>query len=197
MAIPIIATKTTSGNTPKTKALIEKAGQTYLAGVPLMIEVASGSLIEWSGANIGVDLICGISAQDGSNLSATGAGAPGVFAPITGVGSALTYGSVQNMAAAKIFGRGGPVVDGRGFFFAATEDIVFEGQVGPAQTTVVTDVGVKYGMTKDADNHWYIDRTKTGANAVVTIVGLEPNDGPKLAGRVLFTFIRADVSIVA
>lgn len=192
----IIATKTTSGNTPKTRRIIEKSGQTFLTGTPVQVDSGDGGIKEWAGT-VGTDLIAGFSAEDANNLATTGAGAPGALAPITGSGSGITFGSVPYQSSAKNIPRGQPFSDGRIGFFAATDDIVFQAQVGPAQTTVATDVGVSYGITKDADNHWYVDRTKTGANAVVKVVGLDPLDGPKLAGRVLFVVEAADAQIVA
>lgn len=192
----IIPSKTTSGNTPKTRRLIEDAGEVFLAGTPVQVDETSGGIKEWAGT-VGTDLIAGFSAEDASNYASTGLGAPDPFTPVKGVGSQLSFGSVPYQSAAKNIPRGGPYADGRVAFFAATPDTVFEAQVGPAQTTVATDVGKAYGLTKDTDNHWYVDRTKTGANAVVTIVGLHPNDGPKLAGRVLFVVEAADAQIIA
>lgn len=190
MGYPIICSKTTSGNTPKTRSLIEKAGQTFYTGVPVMVDQATGGIQEWDGATIALG-IAGISGQAGSNLASTGAGAPGPFQPYTGLGSGLSWGNVPNQASAKNIARGGPFVDGRCPYFVAEEDTTFEAAVGGAQTTVVTDVTKTYGMTKDTDNLWYVDRTKTGGSAVCKIIALHPNDGPKLGGRVLIKFLAA------
>lgn len=190
MGYPIIATKTVSGNTPKTRSLIEKAAQTFYQGVPVMVELATGSIIEWDGATVAAGIV-GISGQAGSNLASTGAGAPQPFAPYSGLGSGLSWGNVPNQASAKNIARGGPFVDGRCPFFEANEDTTFECAVGSAQTTVATDVTKNYGMTKDADNLWYVDRTKTGGTAVCKIVALHPNDGPKLGGRVWIKFLQS------
>lgn len=195
MAQAIIATQTVSGNSPKTRTRIEKSGQTFLAGVPVMID-ADGGIKEWTG-NV-ADMIAGISSADGANLATTGKDAPGAMQPYLGLGATLTLPqAVPNQPNAKMIPIGAPFNDGRTPFFAANPDTVFEGQVGPAQTTVITDEGVSYGLTKDADGHWYIDRTKTAANSVLTIQRLHPLDGPKAAGRVLFTFKPASVSIIA
>ena len=69
----------------------------------------------------------------------------------------------------------------------AVDDTVFYGQVGPAQTPVASDVGKQYGMTIDTDGHWFIDRTKVGAAAVVVIVKLDDNDTTR---GVHFQFLR-------
>jgi hypothetical protein len=195
-SMEIYPAKTVSGNSPKTRSVIEDAGETFLKGTPVQIDGTSGGIKEWAGT-VGTDLIAGIAAQDGSNLATTGAGAPGAFEPITGNGGAPTFGEVPYQSDAVKLARGGPIVDGRCAFYAAAEDTVFVGQVGPAQTSALADVGKSYGLTKDSDGHWYVDRTKTGANAVVKIVGLHPNDGAKLAGRVLFVVEAADAQIIA
>jgi len=196
MGLPIIAAKTNSGNTPKTRRLIEKASQTFKANTPVQVDTTDGGVKEW-GATVGTDLIAGFSTEDAQNIASTGLSAPAPFAPYGGTGSALTYGSVPNQVNAKQFTRGGPVQDGRVSFIAAADDIVFEAMVGPAQTTVAQDVGKNYGLTKDTDGLWYVDRTKTAGNAVVTIVGLHPNDGPKTGGRVLFVVMASNASVIA
>ncbi len=66
-------------------------------------------------------------------------------------------------------------LDGRIGVEVANTDTIFQGQVGPAQTALATDVGVTYNLTKDADNHWYVDKTNT-TNLVATIVKLDPGD---------------------
>lgn len=192
----ITVAQTVSGNSPKTREIIEEAAQTFLCGTPVMIDATDGGVKEWAGTPA-TDLIAGFSGADAFNLASTGLGAPAAFAPATGIGSGITFGSVPYQPSAKNIPRGQPFCLGRTIFFSCGAGTVFEGQVGPAQTTVAADVGKNYGMTKDSDNHWYIDRTKTGANACVTIQALEPNDGPRLAGRVLFTVMAASVQLVA
>lgn len=49
---------------------------------------------------------------------------------------------------------------------------------------VLADIGVSYGVTKDAAGIWYIDKTKTGANLVVVITGIDT-----LENRVFFRFL--------
>lgn len=192
----ITVAQTVSGNSPKTREIIEEAAQTFLCGTPVMVDATDGGVKEWT-AVPATDLIAGFSGADAFNLASTGLGAPAAFAPSTGIGSGITFGSVSYQSAAKNIPRGQPFCLGRSILFTCGQGTVFEAQVGPAQTTVAQDVGKNYGLTKDSDNHWYVDRTKTGANACVTIVGLEPNDGPKLAGRVLFAVMSTSVQLVA
>jgi hypothetical protein len=173
----INAIRTISGNQPIIRRLNEKAAQTFLMGVPVMMDVAVGAIVEWDGATIAQG-IAGICDEAASNLTTTAT-------PKT-----LTFGSVPNQSAAVNIPRGAPLNDGRIGVELANIDTVFQGQVGPAQTTAVTDVGKQYGMTKDADNHWYVDKTKTtvGTNTVCTIAKLDPYD---TARGVQFTFINA------
>lgn len=42
---------------------------------------------------------------------------------------------------------------------------IMQGSAAPA----ATDEGVAYGITKDADDVWYVDKAKTGANARVIV----------------------------
>jgi hypothetical protein len=86
--------------------------------------------------------------------------------------------TVQGIASAVNIPRGAPFNDGTVGFEVATDDNVFKGQVGPAQIAVAADLGKQYGMTKDTDGHWYVDRTKNnvGVNTVVTITKLDPQD---------------------
>lgn len=190
-----IAAMTVSGNSPKTRTVIEKSGQTFKEGVPVMIDAADGGVKEWTGT-VATDMIAGISAVPAVNLSATGADAPQPFQPYTGTGAVHTFGNVPNQPNAVNLLRGGPFTDGRTQFYAAVSDTEFLGAVGDAQVTAVTDVGVKYGLTKDGGTGlWYIDKTKTGANACIKIERLHPNDGAKTGGRVFFTILPASAGI--
>lgn len=164
-----------SGNQPRMRRIIEEAGQTFLSGVPVQIVAADGGVREWDGATVAFG-IAGFSKEPANNLAATPA-TPTTFS--VGAGSkTLTFGTVPNEASAANIPRGAPLNDGRMGFEAADLDTVFLGQVGPAQTTVAGDVGKQYGMTKDADGHWFVDKTKStvGTNTVVQIVKLDPND---------------------
>lgn len=168
--------RTVSGNQPAMRRIIEKAGQTFKSGVPLMVDQAVGALQEWDGTTIALG-IAGVAKEFGANLATTG------------VAQQQTFGSVQNEASAVNISR--PYFnDGQTGIVVANDDTVFQGQVGPAQTTAVTDVSKEYGMTKDADGHWYVDKTKTtvGTNTVVVVVGLSQYDTDR---GVFFKFIKA------
>jgi hypothetical protein len=154
---------TVSGNQFRMQRLLEDAGQTFLAGTPLMMNVANGSLKAWDGATVAAG-IAGISKETGANLATAGVAQ-----------QQNIPGSVQNQPLAGNFSR--PYFnDGMTGIIVANQDTMFYGQVGPAQTILKTDVSKQYGMTKDTDNHWFVDKTKTGAAAVVEIVGLDDWD---------------------
>lgn len=163
MASEIIApVQTVSGNQPRMRRIIELLGMTFLLGVPLQIDDATGAMEEWDGTTETLG-IAGFSAEPASDLAATG------------VAETLHYGSVPNQPSAQNIPMGAPLNDGRVGFFVANDDTVFIGQVGPLQTVAQSNVGNQYGMTKDSDGHWYVDLTDT-TDVVVRIVKLDPND---------------------
>lgn len=198
--IPIFPVQTISGNTFKTGSIIEKLSQTFNIGVPVEIDAGTGGVIEWDGATI-TKVILGISGVFGSNLSSTGAGAPGAFGSVGFPGTNSTFGKVPFQSNAVNIAMGAPMTDGRTLFFEANQDTIFEAQVDNSAgnvaadwTPVNTDVGKEFGLTKDAaGGQWYVDRGKTtsGTNTVVVVVGLEPNDGAIPNGRVRFKFLVA------
>lgn len=196
MGQPILLAKTQNGMVSPTKRVIEKLSQTFKYGTPVQIDNGvDGGVKEW-GATVATDLIAGFSTEDAQNIASTGLDAPGPLKAYGGVGSALTYGSVPNQTNAKNVARGGPVQDGRVSFEPALSGSVFSGAVLSTQTTVATDVGKSYGLTKDTDGFWYVDRTKTTVNACVQIMALDPLDGPKLGGRVLFVVLPASAQVL-
>jgi hypothetical protein len=170
MASAIIESRRTiSGNQPAIRRINEKAAQTFLNGVPVMLDLAVGAVQEWDGTTI-ANGIAGFSKSPAANLAATG------------TAKTLTTGRpVPYQPAAQDIVRGAPINDGRVDFEVANDDTVFYAQVGPAQVTAATDVGKQYGMTKDSDGHWYVDKTKStiGTNTMVQVVKLDPNDAAR------------------
>lgn len=165
---------TSSGNQMRMERLNEDAGQTFLSGTPLQINPLTAALKAWDGVTL-ANGIAGISKTFGANLA------------VAGTPQQITFGVVQNEPLAANILR--PYFnDGKTDLVLAIVDTLFYGQVGPAQTTAATDVSKQYGMTKDADGHWYVDKTKTGAAAVVQVVGLDYWDTQR---GVLFTFLPA------
>lgn len=163
----IHAVQTISGNQPRMKRVIEEAGQTFLPGTPVQVAAGDGGLQAWVQ---GATKIAGFSKEAGNNLGALG------VAPTAAVNPTPqpSQGSVPFQASAVSITR--PVFrDGRQGIEVANTDTIWAGQVGPAQTALATDIGVTYNLTKDADNHWYVDKTNV-VNLVATIVKLDPSD---------------------
>jgi hypothetical protein len=84
--------------------------------------------------------------------------------------------------------------DGRSGIVLVVPDTLFYGQVNPNQVTAITDIGKQYGMTKDVDGHWFVDKTKVGAAAVCVITGLDQWD---ITRGVLFTFLPAVAQLLS
>jgi hypothetical protein len=189
----IHSVQTTSGNQPRMRRIIEEAGQTFLSGVPVQIASGDGGVKEWDGATVAFG-IAGFSKEGGNNLGALGVLPTAAVTPA----QSLTFGSVPFETSAKNIGR--PLFnDGRIGFEVSDSDTVFLGQVGPAQTALASDVGKSYGMTKDGDNHWFVDKTKStvGTNTVATIVKLDPNDQSATPRGVYFIIATASAQLVA
>lgn len=197
--IPIRAVKTVSGNSPAARAIAEQLSQTFLNGVPVMLN--AGVIKEWDAtANITVPTatagIAGVSSGLGSNLASSGLGAPGVFTGVGAPGASPTFGKVPFQASAVNFTPGAPIVDGRTLFEVANEDTIFEAQFDDAggstinATTNANMIGKHFGLTKDTTGHWYIDFAKLtqGTNTSVVVVALHPNDGAIQNGRLWFKF---------
>lgn len=179
------ATRSTADTQPGMRRIIEQAGQTFLIGVPVMLNATTGAVQEWDGTTI-ANGIAGISKDYGANLTTTG------------VPKTLTYGIVQNQPLAVNIPAGAPINDGRSGFEAAIPSTIFYGQVGPSQTAVAADLAVPgYGMTKDTDGHWYVDKSKVtmGTNTVCRIVKLggpgTPGSTPWDPRSVQFVFLFA------
>jgi hypothetical protein len=185
---------TVSGNQMRASRINEDAAQTFLAGTPLQINSATGALKAWDGVTVAAG-IAGISKEFGANLTTAGVplgtNQPASNAPM--VGGGVSIGSVQNEPNASNLQR--PYFnDGKTECILAVADTVFYAQVGPSQTVAATDLGKQYGMTKDSDNHWYVDKTKTGGNAVVVITGFDDWDTTR---GVLFTFLPSAAQLLS
>lgn len=180
----IHAIGTTSGNQPRMRRIAEAAAQTFKAGVPVQLD-ANGRIKEWDGVTT-TRAIAGFCKEFGKNLTTAG------------VAQQITQGNVPNQASAVNLQRPYFDPDGADGFEVADQDSMFQGQVGPAQQVTQADVGVSYGMTKDTDGHWYVDRTKVApAAVVVTVVKLDPNDQSATPRGVFFTVLPSAAQIVA
>jgi hypothetical protein len=185
--------QTVSGNQARMRRLPEEAGQTFLAGTPVQIAAGDGGLKAWDGVTTAFG-VAGFSKEAGNNLAVLGTTPTAAVNP----NPQPSFGAVPFEPLAKNITR--PLfIDGRQGFEVAVLDTVFLGQVGPAQSTVLTDVGKQYGLTLDTDGHWYVDKTKTGASAVVVINKLDPNDQNPIgvtSRGVYFTVLPAAAQLV-
>jgi hypothetical protein len=179
---PIGVVETTSGLTPFTASVAEKAGQTFHIGVP--VQVNAGYVQQWDGVTI-VAGIAGFSLTYGLNLGTNGMGAPGAFSQIGPPGAIQTYGSVPNQPAAFNIAVGTPISDGRTLFESSIGLNIFEanfddstGAVAADYTPTQAEIGTQFGLTMDASGQWYVDGGKItpGTNTVVVMVGINPID---------------------
>jgi hypothetical protein len=161
----IASLNTQSGNDPRKRRIAEKAGQTFLLGVPLQYDNVAFGMKEWDGVTIAGG-IAGVSKEPASNLAATG----------VRQFQTLSNSPVPNQPLAQPIVRGAPYNDGRVGFELADEDVLYFAQVGPAQVVAATDLMAQYGMTKDTDGHWFVDKNKVGAAAVCQVVKLDTID---------------------
>lgn len=199
--LPIIQVQEKANTTPFTNALPEKSGQTFLYGTP--VQLASGYVQAWDGTTVSAGIL-GVAESFGLNLGSNGAGAPvPPWGGITGSGAIQTYGSVLNQPSAVNVALGTPISDGRTLFMEPNSDNIFEalfdnsgGTVAADWTPTVADVGVAYGLTKDANGYWYVDKNKTGGSAVLQIVSLSPLYGSALNAPVRFVFLAAAVQVI-
>jgi hypothetical protein len=183
--------QTVSGNQARMRRLPEEAGQTFLAGTPVQLAAGDGGVKAWDGVTVANGL-AGFSKEFGNNLAVLGVTPTAAVNPTP----QPSFGSVPNEPQAVNITR--PLFrDGRQGFEVAVQDTIFLGQVGPAQVTAATDIGKQYGMTQDSDFHWYVDKTKTGASAVVEIVRLDPNDQSATPRGVYFIVLPSAAQIVA
>jgi hypothetical protein len=185
------------------RAIIEESGQTFLYGMPVMINSTDGGVQIWDGSVGAGHLIAGVAMQNAQNLGTTGAGAPSGFSPILGPGSSIgNYAANPNQSLAVITPPMVPITDGYNYFAVASPNTIFRCKYGTTNNPTATTnqlVGTSIGMTKDTGNNfWYADSAKTGASAVLNIVGLDPLDPVgTVGGHILFTFIITDTSIFA
>lgn len=191
----IVSINTTSGNQPQIGSINEKASQTFKLGTP--VELSAGVVRDWDGVTL-TKGIAGITLIDGSNYATDGAGAPDGFNGIGQPGTGTTFGSVPYQSSAFNIPMGAPFATGMTLFEIANDDTLFEAQIdnsaAGAYASLQSQIGVEFGLTKDASGHWYIDLNKTtvGTNTAVVIEGFNPIEPLGTNGaRAYFRFIKA------
>ena len=157
--------QTISGNQPRMKRIIEEAGQTFLSGTPVQLASGDGGLQAWTQ---GATAIAGFAKEAANNLGSLGVVPTAAVNPNAQPSSGSVPFESSAVSITRPFFR-----DGRIGFEVACSDTVFWGQTN--NTVAASNVGKTYNLTKDTDNHWYVDLTNT-TNLVATIVRLDPND---------------------
>jgi hypothetical protein len=194
---PIFPVETDSGNTEKTAAIPELAGQTFKGGVPVQL-TSVGFIQVWDGATVAAG-IAGVSSSFGLNLATNGAGAPAPgYGQVTSNKSLQTYGSVINEPNAVNSALGAPAIDGRTLLWVANQDTIFTIQVDNSAGAVPADYtptllqmrGKQYGITFDAGGTCYLDANKStvGTNTVFRVLDYSSVDGNLVNGHVLGKF---------
>jgi len=172
---------TVSGNQMRMTRYPEDAGQVFLAGTPLMVNNANGALKAWDGVTVAAG-IAGVSKEPGANLATAG------IAQQQAIPGGIQYEPAATNPSRPYFN------DGLTGIILAIQDTLFYGQVGPAQVVAASDKGKQYGMTKDVDGHWYVDKNKVGAAAVVSIVNIDDWDTVR---GVKFVFLPSATQVLA
>lgn len=197
--VPITQVLNKANTTPYTSAQPEAAGQTFKFGTPVQLN-GSGYVQAWDGTTVAAGIL-GVAESFGLNLSAAGSGAPTPpFGGITGEGAIQDYGFVPNQPSAVNIALGTPISDGRTLYMEPDQNNVFSalfdnsaGTVAADWTPTQADIGVEYGLTVDANGFWYVDKGKTGASAVLQVVGM-PNGSYENA-PVTFVFLTSAIQV--
>lgn len=179
--------------------ILEKAGQTFLQGTPVQIDVAGATgfiIANPAIVSVATAIVAGISGENGHNLATSG-----VFVPLT------TGQQPPNQPSAVVIPIGAPQAGanttgpiGDVGLFVADEITTFIGVYGDSNTAAnavlaQAQVGAIRGLTKDlaaGNGFWYVDNfiTTAAAGACVEIISLVDPVGT-LNGRVEFKFTRA------
>lgn len=199
--LPILQVLNKANTTPYTSSQPEAAGQTFPFGSPVQLNGA-GFVQVWDGTTVSAGIL-GVAESFGLNLGSAGAGAPTPpFGGVTGNIAIQTYGSVPNEPNAVNIALGTPVSDGRTLYIEPNQDNVFQalfdnsaGAVAADYTPVQANLGVNYGLTKDANGFWYVDKNKTGGSAVVQIVGLPAGPLGYVNAPVNFVFLTSAIQV--
>lgn len=197
--LPIVQVQNKANTTPFTSAQPEAAGQTFLNGSLVQLN-GSGFVQQWDGSTVSAGIL-GVSESFGLNLGSAGAGAPvPPFGGVTGSIAIQTYGTVVNQPGGVNIAIGTPVSDGRTLYIEPNQDNIFEALFDNSDGTVSSDytptqasIGIAYGMTKDANGYWYVDKSKTGGSALVQIVRLPY--GSYVNAPVDFVFLSSAIQV--
>jgi transcriptional regulator GlxA family with amidase domain len=179
-AIPFLVYKVEAspqGGLPQGKRFQEHDTLAVLIGTPVVL--SSGVLIERTAISTSTSLIAGFTQEAAHSLTTTG------------TAKNLTYGSVQNQASAQLIPLGGPISDGLLGIWVANDETWFIGKTDAAHTTIITDVGSIFGLTKDSTtNYWFVDTTITTTAGGAAVQVMAVIDAATVGGRVAFKVAR-------
>jgi hypothetical protein len=148
MALPIRPAFADTSGTPQTEHFLLNTGQTQLIGAPM--KLSSGLATEASSAADAATGLIGFAAA--KNQSAFGYDAADSPTTITGRENTI------------------PVHTG-------TRGNTFYGQISTGTSAIVApaqaDVGIAYGLVKQSDGYWTVNRSDT-TNVAVVVTGIDP-----------------------
>lgn len=175
-ACPISVYRYDGAGFPPNDRYPEDASETFLKGVPVFLD-SDGMVNEVTSSFGGTEIVLGVSAEHAHNLATQNTGELG-----------NEHGPVQGMSSAKIPAAGSPMKDGKCQVIHATGQTVFRAALTDGQTgsAALVQPGTRYELAREANGYWSVDSTDTGTGAdhVVEIVGIDPNNDE----YVLFVF---------
>ena len=160
----------------------EAATQTFKTGTPL----ALSSGLAQASAFGGSELVYGVSAEAGSNLSVANTAEQGT-----------NEGAPQNQTSAVTIPVGSRFKDGKCGVYLADENSVFSAMLKDGQVFTQGLVSAtRYELAKDSTSgFWYIDNTSNGTNDehCVNVTAVDPSspNSATLGARVYFVFAPA------
>ncbi len=145
----------------------EDASETFKKGTPVFLD-SDGMVNPVTTSFGGTEIVLGISAERGSNLTTQN----------TAQGTSI--GTPANQSSGIIEPMGSPMKDGKCAVIHADGQTVFRIASSASVTVTVAMVkpGTLYELALEASGYWTVDTadTGTGADHVLQIVGIDPND---------------------
>lgn len=167
-ACPITVVRYDGNGFPPNERYPEDASETFKAGTPVFLDT-DGMVNPVTTGFGGTETVLGIAAEAGHNLTTQNTSELG-----------SEHGSVVGMSSAKRPAVGSPMKDGKCQVIHATGQTVFRGALTDGQTATVALVqpGTRYELALESNGYWSVDSTDTGTGAdhVVEIVGIDPNN---------------------
>lgn len=166
---------------PYIRRISEEASMTFLTGIPVRVNAASGMIVKWAGnATAATNNIAGISTEPASNLTSNG------------TAKTLTFGSVASQANAVNIPIGAPLNLGDIGVLIANPNTIFVAKCNDAHNIAVTDIGRFAGLTYDSNYYYFLEteanNTATASGMCAEIVALVDAAGTA-GGKLAFRFL--------